>query len=122
MKSTKRIRFSIEIPKEMVNQLLDMALDIEEHAADAFRRPEHVARWPRLAEAIIDGLHEGRRKVIFSLPEDEEILFCFEDRLMHRGFDQTYHREWSSLLRHTQAALASVRRPWLIQLADAING
>ena len=122
MKSTKRVRLSIEIPKEMVEQLLAMALDIEKAAYEEFRRPDLVDRWPRLAEAIIDGLHEGRRRVIFALPEDEEILFCFEDRLMHRGFDQTYYREWSALLRHTQAALASVRRPWLIQLADAING
>jgi hypothetical protein len=122
MKSTKRVRFSIEIRKEMVEQLLDMALWLEEHATGDFRDPDLVDRWPRLANAIVDGLHEGRRRVVFSLPEDEEILFCFENRLMHRGFDRTYYKEWSALLRHAQAALASVRRPWLIQLADAING
>ena len=122
MKSTKRVRFSIEIRKEMVAQLLDMAVWLDENAYGDYRRPDLVDLWPRMAEAIVDGIHEGRRRVVFALPENEEILSCFERRLMDRGFDQTYYKEWSGLLRHTQAALASVRRPWLIQLADAING
>ncbi len=122
MRSTKRVRFSIDIPKGMVDELLNFALWLEKEANGIYRRPDLKILWPRLANAIVDGLYEGRRKVVFTLPENEEILACFEQQLQQHSFDAIYYPEWRRLLVHSRNALASVRRPWLIQLADAING
>jgi len=134
------MRFCINIPTFMVEELLDLAAVLEQASPDitvmlGMDPPNDIQE--RLAEAILEGISEGRRRAVFKLPEDAEILTRFEiearaRRQKHastrpprwRGREDrgTVGWQWGRMLRHTFKALKAARRPWLIQLADCANG
>lgn len=134
------MRFCVAVPIFMVEELLGLAARLDENKPDmsvvlGMEPPNDIQK--RLAEAIVEGINEGRRKAVFTLPADDEILTRFEiEARVERGRAQqltprrwrdredrgspTWH--WTRLLLHTFKAQKAARRPWLIQLADCANG
>ena len=123
----------------MVEELLDMAARLESAEPDIMVLMGKEATsdiQERLANAIFEGINEGRRKAVFTLPMDDEILTRFEveARCVRQDVGRVRSRwggredrgssgwHWSRLLRHTFKAQKAARRPWLIQLADCANG